>query len=61
MKNVDLPKVGQNIVWRFKGNHGWHRSYVRAIYAGGKVIEVVNGGASPDEIVAVADIEWHVA
>ncbi len=55
------PKVGESIVWRFKGNHGWRRSYVRAHYAKGKVIELVNGGTMGDEIVAVADIEWHIA
>ena len=53
------PKEGQTIVWRFKGNHGWKKGYVREILARGKVIEV--SATLADDIVAVADIEWHPA
>lgn len=51
------PKPNQTIVWRFRGDRGWRRSYVREAYASGKVIELASGLSC--DLVSLQDIEWH--
>ena len=52
------PNVGDDIVWRFKGNKGWRLGCVKALYGGYKII-AVQEGALPIDCVSLDDIDWH--
>ena len=53
------PKVGEDIVWRFKGNKGWRLGRVTALYGGYKIVEVQEG-SWPTDRVSLDDIDWHL-
>ena len=58
-ESTKRPKEESVIVWRFRGDKGWGRGYVREVYASGKVIEISANLAF--DLVSVCDIEWHYA
>lgn len=54
------PRVGDELVWRFKGNKGWRLGTVRTLLGGYSIIEIQEG-AWPVDRVALDDIDWRKA
>ena len=61
-ERVHTPRVGVEIVWRFKDNKGWSVGFVREVMGGRRVIRITetpySSGYSGSN-VAVSDIDWH--
>lgn len=53
------PRVGDPIVWRFKGALRWNSGTVKAVMAGYQIVEIERGGSWPEDRVALSDIDWH--
>ena len=53
---------GMLVVWRLKDNKGWRIGYVRAIVAGGRIIELneTDYATWGTDRVALADIDWYI-
>lgn len=53
--DATIPKQGQFIFWRYKGDKPWNRGYVRMV--NGRMFEV----STPisDTILRVDDVDWE--